>query len=76
MSSVFTNRSFGGEASGFNGVIPYVPAGCRFHPRCAMAQPVCSQKVPTLVSGGGSHPVACLMYEPGSGHSAAEKNAA
>jgi peptide/nickel transport system ATP-binding protein len=47
------------------------PAGCRFHPRCAMAQPVCSQKVPTLVSGGGSHPVACLMYEPGSGHSAA-----
>jgi peptide/nickel transport system ATP-binding protein len=52
------------------------PAGCRFHPRCAMAQPVCSQKVPTLVSGGGSHPVACLMYEPGSGHTAAEKSAA
>jgi len=47
------------------------PAGCRFHPRCAMAQPVCSQKVPTLSSSGGSHPVACLMYEPGSGHTAA-----
>jgi peptide/nickel transport system ATP-binding protein len=48
------------------------PPGCRFHPRCGMAQPVCSQKVPTLVSGGGSHPVACLMYEPGSGYVAAE----
>jgi peptide/nickel transport system ATP-binding protein len=47
------------------------PAGCRFHPRCAMAQPVCSQRVPQLGAGSGSHPVACLMHEPGSGHSAA-----
>ncbi len=47
------------------------PAGCRFHPRCAMAQPVCSQRVPRLAAGTGSHPVACLMYEGGSGHSAA-----
>ncbi len=47
------------------------PSGCRFHPRCAMAQPVCSQRVPVLTAGGGAHPVACLMFEPGSGHSAA-----
>ena len=47
------------------------PAGCRFHPRCAMAQPVCSRRVPVLTAGDGMHPVACLMYEPGSGHSAA-----
>jgi peptide/nickel transport system ATP-binding protein len=47
------------------------PAGCRFHPRCAMAQPVCSTRVPALTSSGGAHPVACLMFEPGSGHSAA-----
>ena len=47
------------------------PSGCRFHPRCAMAQPVCSQRVPALTAGTGSHPVACLMHEPGSGHSAA-----
>ena len=47
------------------------PSGCRFHPRCAVAQPVCSQRVPVLTAGEGSHPVACLMYEPGSGHTAA-----
>lgn len=52
------------------------PSGCRFHPRCAMAQAVCSQKVPALQASGGSHPVACLMFEPGSGHSAASKEAA
>jgi len=37
---------------------------------------VCSQRVPTLVGGAAGHPVACLMYEAGSGHSAAEKAAA
>jgi len=47
------------------------PAGCRFHPRCAMAQAVCAQRVPVLTAGTGAHPVACLMYEPGSGHGAA-----
>jgi peptide/nickel transport system ATP-binding protein len=52
------------------------PAGCRFHPRCAMAQPVCSQRAPVLLAGSGAHPVACLMHEPGSGHSAAPQTVA
>jgi peptide/nickel transport system ATP-binding protein len=47
------------------------PAGCRFHPRCAMAQAVCAQRVPVLTAGSGVHPVACLMHETGSGHTAA-----
>ena len=51
------------------------PSGCRFHTRCAQAQPVCSQRAPVLTSGGGSHPVACLMFEPGSGHTAAPAQA-
>jgi hypothetical protein len=32
--------------------------------------------MPTLVGGAAGHPVACLIYEPGSGHSLAEKAAA
>jgi peptide/nickel transport system ATP-binding protein len=52
------------------------PSGCRFHTRCDRAEAVCSQRVPTLVGGAGGHPVACLMYEAGSGHTAAQKVAA
>ena len=52
------------------------PSGCRFHTRCERAEGVCSQRVPALVGGSAGHPVACLMYEAGSGHSAAEKAAA
>jgi len=44
------------------------PSGCRFHPRCAMAAPVCSQRVPTPAHTGAAHAVSCLMHEPGSGH--------
>lgn len=47
------------------------PSGCRFHPRCAMAAPVCSQRVPAPVPPGVVQAVSCLMYEPGSGHPAA-----
>ena len=49
------------------------PGGCRFHTRCAFAESGCSQKVPTLLDTTGHHAVACLMHEPGSGHSRAMK---
>jgi peptide/nickel transport system ATP-binding protein len=47
------------------------PSGCRFHTRCALAESVCSQRAPTLGADGPTHPVACLIHEPGSGHSRA-----
>lgn len=47
------------------------PSGCRFHPRCAQAEPVCSQRVPTPVVAGAHQAVSCLMYEPGGDHSRA-----
>ncbi len=39
-----------------------LPAGCRFHPRCPHAMPVCSVQEPPLACGQASHPVACWLY--------------
>ena len=44
------------------------PPGCRFHTRCAFAQPVCSQKMPAFVETAPDHGVACLRWQPGSGY--------
>ncbi|MBS7615694.1 ABC transporter ATP-binding protein [Candidatus Bathyarchaeota archaeon] len=35
------------------------PAGCRFHPRCALAMDICKRDEPPLVDVGGGHLVAC-----------------
>jgi len=52
------------------------PAGCRFHTRCASAEPVCASRHPALTVLGGGHAVACHLSEPGSGHSRATGRAA
>jgi peptide/nickel transport system ATP-binding protein len=49
------------------------PNGCRFHPRCKYAAPVCSAQAPALAEIATAHvddrhSVACLMATPGSGH--------
>jgi oligopeptide transport system ATP-binding protein len=38
------------------------PPGCRFHPRCPFAMPVCSQVEPILRSAANGHQVACHLY--------------
>jgi len=44
------------------------PSGCRFHPRCPVAEPVCSRQDPRLLPVGGRRRVAChLVHPPGSG---------
>jgi peptide/nickel transport system ATP-binding protein len=48
------------------------PSGCRFRTRCAFAEPVCERTVPPLAAvDDAQHAAACLMHQPGSGHSEA-----
>ena len=46
------------------------PAGCRFHTRCPLAEPVCGTAEPRLFSITSGHQAACHRSIPGSGHSA------
>jgi oligopeptide/dipeptide ABC transporter ATP-binding protein len=42
------------------------PPGCGFHPRCPVAEPVCSELEPRLLEHGGGRSVAChLIHPPG-----------
>ncbi len=52
------------------------PSGCRFRTRCAMAEPACAMQAPRLAEAGPHHHAACLMIQPGSGHSRAPRHAA
>lgn len=38
------------------------PAGCRFHPRCPHAMPVCSQERPPRTDLGNGHWTHCFLY--------------
>ncbi len=49
------------------------PSGCRFHPRCRLAEPVCAASEPPLDPLGPGHSVACLARQPGSGHGLAPR---
>ncbi len=43
------------------------PSGCRFHPRCPHAAPICSSTEPRRVLRA-QQSVACLIHQRGSGH--------
>lgn len=54
-----------GISQGIPGRIPnYLnpPPGCRFHPRCDHAMPICKKEKPALFTLGDSHKVACFLY--------------
>jgi peptide/nickel transport system ATP-binding protein len=40
------------------------PPGCRFHPRCPHAMPVCSVQRPPEITVGTSHVAACWLHDP------------
>lgn len=39
-----------------------IPSGCPFHPRCALAQPVCSEHDPPIEVVAGQHTVRCHFW--------------
>lgn len=39
------------------------PPGCRFHPRCPYAKPICREKEPEFKDVDGGHYVACLFVK-------------
>jgi peptide/nickel transport system ATP-binding protein len=49
------------------------PSGCRFHPRCPHAMPVCSQRFPARTELGGGRWTNCFLY--GDGETSSEKSA-
>jgi peptide/nickel transport system ATP-binding protein len=40
----------------------YPPSGCRFHPRCPQAMPICKDVRPPMTVEGAGHVVACHLY--------------
>jgi len=58
----------GGRAPALGGDVPSPvspPSGCRFHPRCPRAMPVCSGSEPRKAALSPSHGVSCHLYAPG-----------
>jgi peptide/nickel transport system ATP-binding protein len=56
------------ERRGLEGKPPSLaapPPGCRFHPRCPLAMPVCAQEVPPLLTVAHQHRVACHAVAQG-----------
>lgn len=43
------------------------PRGCRFHPRCPVALPICREKEPRLSRGEGGREVSCWLFEKNGG---------
>ncbi len=48
------------------------PSGCRFHPRCPHAMPVCSQRFPARTELGGGRWTNCFLF--GDGENVSEKS--
>jgi peptide/nickel transport system ATP-binding protein len=48
------------------------PGGCRFHPRCPFAMPICEQRVPPAFETGPAHASHCWLHDP-STHETQEK---
>jgi peptide/nickel transport system ATP-binding protein len=43
--------------------LTHPPSGCRFHPRCPKAMPICSQHEPQFLEAHPGHLVHCWLYQ-------------
>jgi len=54
------------EVAAVRGEIPDAadpPRGCRFHPRCPLAEDICSTVTPALLPPAGSYRLACHVRQ-------------
>jgi peptide/nickel transport system ATP-binding protein len=54
------------ELASIPGSVPNLltpPPGCRFHPRCPYAMPICKTVAPPMTVEGPDHSVACYLYQ-------------
>ncbi len=51
------------------------PGGCRFHPRCPFAMPVCKERFPRRSDLGGGHWTHCFLYGDGGSSGEEAQNA-
>lgn len=54
-----------GKLNSIEGNVPNLvtpPSGCRFHPRCSEAKPICRKRFPADINVENGHSVACYLY--------------
>ncbi|MCP4629047.1 MAG: ABC transporter ATP-binding protein [bacterium] len=62
LSSLPGQQQAGDELRTIEGLVPdliHPPSGCRFHPRCPIAQEICQREAPELLGKGDGRAVAC-----------------
>jgi peptide/nickel transport system ATP-binding protein len=62
LSSSAAQRTLPGSGTGEPPSLINPPGGCRFHPRCPYAMPVCRQQFPPRTELGGGHWTHCFLY--------------
>jgi peptide/nickel transport system ATP-binding protein/oligopeptide transport system ATP-binding protein len=62
LSSLPGQQKAGNELKTIEGLVPdliHPPSGCRFHPRCPIAEAICEREAPELLEKGDGRVVAC-----------------
>ena len=65
LDSALSIEQFKENLVGISGDVPSLitpPSGCRFHPRCSKAKPICSREQPRLKLDDKGHGVYCWLY--------------